>query len=71
MSRDTRLMREVQQFIRDNGITEFCDLAECLMDGGDSMAGMFDVVTRNTLFFDEYLASLRRMSKNQTAKSTY
>lgn len=67
-NKTSRLMCETIQFIQDNGITEYCDLMEHLMDGGDSMSGMFDVAMRNPMFFDEYLVSLKRISNRQTTR---
>ncbi|MDE6591035.1 MAG: replication protein, partial [Oscillospiraceae bacterium] len=49
--------REVLQLIRDNGLTEYADLIDILMDGGESTADMFDVASSNTLFFKAYLTS--------------
>ena len=49
--------REILQLIRDNSITEYADLIDILMDGGEGTADMFDVVSNNTLFFKAYLTS--------------
>lgn len=49
--------REVLALIRDNGICEYADLIDILMDGGESTADMFDVASSNTLFFKAYLTS--------------
>ena len=54
--------REVLQLIRDNGIVEYADLIDILMDGGESTADMFDVASNNTLFFKAYLTSQWRRS---------
>ena len=40
--------REILQLIRDNGLTEYADLIDILMDGGESTADMFDVASNNT-----------------------
>lgn len=63
-----RLMREVQQFIRDNEITEYGDLMDCLMDGGEVMADMYDVASSHTLFFKAYLTSQWRKLTGQQLK---
>lgn len=57
----SRLMREVQQFIRDNEITEYGVLMDCLMDGGEIMADMYDVASSHTLYFTAYLKTKWRM----------
>lgn len=54
--------REVLALIRDNGITEYADLIDILMDGGEGTADMFDVASNNTLFFKAYLTSQWRRS---------
>lgn len=53
----TKAKREILQLIRDNGITEYADLIDILMDGGEGTADMFDVASNNTLFFKAYLTS--------------
>ena len=53
----TKAKREILQLIRDNSITEYADLIDILMDGGEGTADMFDVVSNNTLFFKAYLTS--------------
>jgi len=52
-----KLERETVQFIRDNDITEYSDLIEILMDGGETTADMFEVASSHTLFFRSYLLS--------------
>lgn len=49
--------RDVIQLIRDNGFTEYSELIDVLMDGGEATADMFDVASSNTLFFKSYLTS--------------
>ena len=53
----TKAKREILQLIRDNSITEYVDLIDILMDGGEGTADMFDVASNNTLFFKAYLTS--------------
>lgn len=55
----TKYIREVQQFVMDNGITEYADLMETLLEGGEAMADWFDVASGHTLFFSAYLRSRR------------
>lgn len=57
-----RYVREVQDFIRDNGITEYADLMDKLLDGGETTADWWDVASNHTLFFTAYLRSVRIMS---------
>lgn len=55
----TKYIREVQKFVMDNGITEYADLMETLLEGGEAMADWFDVACSHTLFFSAYLRSRR------------
>ena len=50
----TKYKREIQMFIRDNGITEYGDLMDLLMDAED-MENHYEVASNNTLFFVQYL----------------
>lgn len=50
----TKYKREIQMFIRDNGITEYGDLMDLLMDAED-MENYYEVASNNTLFFVQYL----------------
>lgn len=49
------LKREVQNFIRDNNILEYCDLLDMLMDG--EQWEQLDVAQNNTLLFSNYIKS--------------
>ena len=53
----SKLKREIIQLIRDNGITEYAQLLDILMDGGEATADMFDVASSNTLMCKAYLTS--------------
>lgn len=57
-----KVKREILQLIRDNGLTEYADLIDILMDGGEGTADMFDVASNNTLFIKAYLTSQWRRS---------
>ncbi len=57
-----KYIREVQGFIRDNGITEYADLMDKLMDGGETTADWWEVASNHTLFFTAYLRSARIMT---------
>ena len=50
----TKYKREIQTFIRDNGITEYGDLMDLLMDA-EGMENHYEVASNNTLFFVQYL----------------
>lgn len=62
-----RLMKEVQMFIWDNGITEYGDLMNVLLKGGEATADMYEVAAGHTLFFRAYLTSCWRMAMGQNA----
>ena len=49
--RDSKITKEIVSFIRDNKITEFSELVDVLMDGGDDMAGWFRFVVGHPSFF--------------------
>ncbi len=57
-----RIMREIQQFIRDNEITEYGVLMDNLMDGGEATADMYDVASNHTLYFTAYLKTRWRLA---------
>lgn len=60
-----RLMKECQTLIRDNGLTEYGDLMDILLDGGEATADMYEVASNHTLFFRAYLTSCwRRQGMN-------
>ena len=61
-----KVKREVLQLIRDNGLTEYSDLINILMDGGEATADMFEVASNNTLFFKTYLTSCWRITNSKT-----
>lgn len=58
----TKATREIIQLIRDNGITEYADLIDLLMDGGEATADLFEVASGHTLFCKAYLTSQWRRS---------
>ena len=66
-SETSKLMREVQQLIRDNGITEYGVLMDILMDGGEATADMYEVAAGHTLFFRAYLTSRWRVAVDGNA----
>ncbi|MDE6590329.1 MAG: replication protein [Oscillospiraceae bacterium] len=62
-----RYKREVQAFIRDNGITEYGYLMDLLMDA-DGMENHWEVAGNNTLFFTAYLTSRRYIAAGRSAE---
>ena len=55
----TKITRDIVTFVRDNGICEYADLIELLMDGGETTASWFEVAISHTLFFKGYIESRR------------
>ena len=55
----TKITRDIVAFVRDNGICEYADLIELLMDGGETTASWFEVAISHTLFFKGYIESRR------------
>lgn len=50
-----KIKREVQSFIRDNDICEYCDLMDNLFD----IAEWYEVASNHTYFFEKYVSSRR------------
>ena len=66
----TKITREIVEFIRENGICEYADLIELLMDGGESTASWFEVAIGHTLFFKGYIESRRfKVLRQQDGRS--
>lgn len=61
-SETTKLLRQVQQMIRDNGITEYGELMDVLIDGGEATADLYEVAAGHTLYFRAYLTSKWRIA---------
>lgn len=59
----TKIVREIQQFIRDNDILEYSDLLDTLLDGGESLADWYEVAISRTLVLTGYLRSRREKRK--------
>lgn len=57
----SEIKRKLQMFIREEGITEYSDFLDCLLDNG--MVLEHDVASSNTLLFDRYIASRRHKQK--------
>lgn len=67
-----KIKREVQALIRDNGITEYADLMDWLLDAGEAMADHYEVASNNTLFFSKYITSAwRRQARLQAEGQSY
>lgn len=58
-----KFIKEIHQFIRDNGIYEYADLCDSLFDAG--MVEHYEVAINHTLFINSYISSRRNkgMSK--------
>ena len=54
-----KIKRDIQQFIRDNDICEYCDLMDNLYD----VSEWYEVASNNTYFFEKYVSSRRNKSK--------
>ena len=51
------IKKQLQNFIRDNCITEFSDLMNLLLD--NELSNMYEVASNHTYFIDKYIASFR------------
>lgn len=51
------IKKQLQQFIRDNKITDYCLLMDILLD--NEMSNMYEVASNHTYFFDKYITSYR------------
>lgn len=58
-----KLKREILKAIRDNDLTEYCDLIDLLEMEEDSRPEALEVATNHTIFFNTYLKS-RRFKRN-------
>lgn len=54
-----RYIREITEFVVDNGIMEYADLMEVTLRGGEGMADWFDVAANHTLYFTSLIKSCR------------
>lgn len=59
----TKIIRDIQDFIREEHITEYCRLLDMLQDGGDMMADWYEVAINHTLLLTAYLRSRREYGK--------
>lgn len=57
-----RFKRDIQRFIRDNDILEYCDLMDTL-EGSESLSEWYDVASCNTYFFEKYISSRRNKAR--------
>lgn len=55
------IKRKVTAYIRDNGIEEYADLIDTLMDSDEG--DMYDIASQNTFFFTQYIKSKRNLKK--------
>lgn len=67
-----KIKKDLQNFIRDNGIYEYADFMDCLLDlatdASDEYLNWYDVASSNTLFFANYIKS-RRYSRTEREQS--
>lgn len=54
---------EIQKFIRDNEIIEYCDLLDYLLDA--EMLNHLEVASNHTLLFNTYICSMRNKIKEK------
>ena len=57
------IKRKVTAYIRDNGIEEYADLIDTLMDSDEG--DMYDIASQNTFFFTQYIKSKKGNLKNK------
>ena len=57
----SQIKKQLQNFIRELDIVEYCDLMDLLMDS--EMNVEFDVASNNTYFFEKYITSRRHKKK--------
>lgn len=53
-------IRQIHAIIRENGIMEYADLMDYLMDAGESAVALFEEASKRSEFLECYLASRRR-----------
>lgn len=51
------IKKQLQQFIRDNVITEYSDLMNILLD--NELSNLYEVASNHTYFIDKYISSFR------------
>ena len=55
---------DIQKFIRDNQILEYCDLLDFLLDA--DMLSHLEIASNHTLLFNTYICSMRNKIKEKT-----
>ena len=58
------IKKYIQQFIRENKITEYCVLLDMLSDAG--MDSEYDIATSNTILFNTYIRSRKYSGEYDT-----
>lgn len=56
------IMIDLQKIIRDNAISEYCDLLDFLLD--NDLLSYLDVAQNHTILFNTYITSLRNKKKS-------
>lgn len=59
----TKIIGDIQDFVRHEDITEYCELLDVLRDGGEVMADWYEVAIGHTLLLTAYLRSRREYGK--------
>lgn len=62
----SKLLQQIQSFIRDNGITEYSDLLDTLYD--NDLFSLWDVARNHTLLLNTYINSRRYKTKLESLK---
>lgn len=58
-----RILGQIQDFIRDNGIMEYSDLLDDLRDAGESMQDWHSIAMSHTMMLTSYLRSRREKQR--------
>ena len=62
----SKLLKEIQSFVRDNFIIEYSDLLDTLLD--NELYSLWDVARNHTLLLNTYISSRRYKTKEENAK---
>lgn len=64
----SKLLQEIQSFIRQNSILEYADLLDILQD--NELYNLWDVARNHTLLLNTYINSRRYKTKHEKAKKS-
>ncbi len=65
----SKLLKEIQSFIRQNSILEYADLLDILQD--NELYNLWDVARNNTILLNTYITSRRYKTKQEKAASNF